>query len=93
MWGGKEVDEVNKSPDFDRFSPAYTSIIFAVLLYLITIRKDMRIVMKIVSVGVLFVVILVFSIVGVGIYSLTNTEYKITSEKTETDYDSDVRNL
>lgn len=49
--------------------------------------------MKIVSVGVLFVVILVLSIVAVGIYSLTNTEYKITSEKTETNYDTDVRNL
>jgi len=48
-----------------------------VLLFTISLKKDLKIFIKINSFGVIFTLLIIFFILGAGISSLINTDFKI----------------
>ncbi len=58
-----------------------------------TSRKNLSIFIRIVSFGSIFVAILMLSIIGVGIYGCTNTDYIVWTEKHEQIWESHTRGL
>ena len=60
---------------FDGFSYSWTCIIIAILVFIITARKDLTIFIKINTFGVLFTMIIITFIIGVGFYGIFHGGY------------------
>lgn len=74
---------------FTDFSPAYVTLMIFAIEVVITMRKDLTVFIKVASFGSIFIISLILFIIGVGIYSLTNTTYKILDTHTiDNVYDS-----
>ena len=76
MAGGPKR-EIKHNIDFSEFSYSYTCIIIFVIVFLMTVPRDTSIYNKINSFGVIFIMIIITFTVGVGIFSMTNTDYTI----------------
>ena len=85
--------KLDYTPAFDRFSPAYSSIIMFVLESLITSRRDLGFFIKIVSFGAIFITSLMVFIICFGIYALATTDYEVSSLPVVDDYSSNIRHL
>lgn len=70
---GQDKDATDLNMDFGEFSYSYTVLIVFALLFLITAKRDLAIFVKINTFGVLFTIINICFIVGVGIYSLADS--------------------
>mmetsp|Transcript_5400 Transcript_5400/g.9077 ORF Transcript_5400/g.9077 Transcript_5400/m.9077 type:complete len:256 (-) Transcript_5400:765-1532(-) len=63
--------------DFNHFSASYIALAMYVILVSVSMRKDLSIFIKLSSVGVVCVITLILFVICIGIYSLTNSHYKI----------------
>ena len=78
VWiSGKSEDSVDykTEPSWSWFSSNYTAIIMFGILTFITSMKNIKLFMKISSIGVVFVIMLMVFIMYTGIKSMTNTEF------------------
>ena len=66
---------ISHETDWSQFSYSYTCILVFVITFVMVAPKDVSIYNKINSFGVLFICIIIFFTIGVGIYSLMNTYY------------------
>lgn len=72
---GGEARPITHDTDWSQFSYSYTCIIIFVIAFAMTAPKDTSIYNKINSFGVVFIAIIIVFTCGVGIFSLTNTNY------------------
>lgn len=79
-WHGPRADEVS----FSSFSSSYCAIIMFFVLQILFLKKDLSSILHIVSVGALFIFAIIVMMIGIGIHSMTNTEYIITNDITKT---------
>lgn len=70
---GLEHTQIDVEPTFDRFSSAHVAIVLAVLLFVITARKEIAIFIRLASLGTYAIIALVSFIMGYGIYGLSTT--------------------
>lgn len=70
-----EADEISLDPNFKEFSYSYTCLMVAIILYIVTLKKDLSIFIRINSYGVLFTLTIISFVIGVGVYSLINTNF------------------
>ena len=82
---GKDYETVSLKPDWSEFSYTWTCVIILVITFLMTAPREVKIYNKINSFGVVFIVIIIIFQLGVGIYSITNTDY-IYSKSEYEDY-------
>lgn len=87
--------EYKLTPDWGWFSSNYTALIMFFILTVITSMKNIKLFMKISSIGVIFVIMLMVFIMYTGILSLTNTNFSIGTmeESDNSNWDSDQRTL
>lgn len=64
--------------DFSEFSYSWTCFIVMGIVFLLTLKKNLGIFVKLNTYGVIAVCVVIIFICGVGIYSLTNTKYVFT---------------
>lgn len=76
---GTHLDPSSLSVSLKDFSLFYCGIILSAILFPLTIMKNMSKLVKINSTGVYFVTILLLFEIGMGIYSLVKTSFKIGS--------------
>jgi len=67
--------KLDLKPDWSQFSYSYTCLIIFVILFVLTMRKDISLFIKINSYGVIFITIIVVFILGMGFYGFSNTVY------------------
>lgn len=89
---GKHIDPVT-SPKFDSFSLAYMALIVFTVEFVITLKKDLSIFIKLMSFGSIFIISLVVFIIGFGFYALGTTHFEIVEPSVHNTYprDSDIR--
>jgi hypothetical protein len=78
---------LDTSVDFSQFSYSYTCVIVMAILLLLTAIRNLSVFVKISTFGVIFIFMIIAFIIGIGIYSFTNTNYVFT-EPPVTDHDS-----
>ena len=98
VWiSGKPEDDVTykKDPSWEWFSSDYTAIIMFGILTFITSMKNIKLFMKISSIGVVFVIMLMVFIIYTGVNSMTNTTFSLGTmeESNATDWDGNERTL
>ena len=79
--GGASPRPITHDTDWSQFSYTYTCIIIFVVVFAMVTPKNTSIYNKINSFGVIFICLIIIFTVGVGIYSLTNTEYTFDKAK------------
>ena len=67
--------QITFTPDWNEFSYSWTCVIILVITLIMTSRRDLKIFIKMNSYGVVFVCCTLLSILCIGFYSLSNTEY------------------
>lgn len=72
---GGESQKITHDTDWTQFSYSYTCIIIFIVAFCMVAPKNTSIYNKINSFGVVFICIIIVFTIGVGIYSLTNTDY------------------
>ena len=72
---GLEIDAKDLTPEFSRFSFIYLGIFLALILFPLTIKKDLSFLIKLSSFGVYFVSILILYMIYTGIKSIFNTDF------------------
>jgi len=72
---GLEIDGLDLTPDFNRFSIVYLGIILCIILFPLTIKKDIGFLVKLSSYGIYFISILIIFVIITGITSLINTGF------------------
>ena len=65
--------------DFTKFSYSWTCIVIFFLVFIITARKDLSIFIKINTFGVIFTMIIITFIIGVGSYGIYYGDYTYTA--------------
>lgn len=80
---GGESRKITHDIDFKNFSYTYTCFIIFAIVFAMTAPRDVSIYNKINSFGVLFIAIIIIFTSGVGIYSMTNTDYTTDADKYE----------
>ena len=88
---GLDIDAKDLTPEFSRFSFIYLGIVLALILFPLTIKKDLSFLIKLSSFGVYFVSILILYMIYTGISSIINTEFHFDYIKNKNG--SDVRYL
>ena len=73
----KDLPVINDHPRFDNFSQDYCAIFIYLMLVFICMKRDLSIFINLMQYGSYFVILLMAFMVGMGIYSLTNTKYEI----------------
>jgi hypothetical protein len=68
-------DPTATKPDWREFSYTWTCVIIFALNFMITAYRNIQIFVKINSFGVIFIMIILVSIIGIGIYGLATTQY------------------
>jgi thiol:disulfide interchange protein len=69
--------QLDLSPNFSKFSYSYTCMLAAVMLFIATLKKDLSIFIRINSFGVIFSLAIIFFVIAMGIYSMSNTNYLV----------------
>lgn len=81
-------DPTATKPDWSEFSYTWTCVIIFALNFMITAYRNIQIFVKINSFGVIFIMIILVSIIGIGIYGLATTQYTYSKEVFQ-EYESD----
>lgn len=68
---------MDKSIDFHEFNYSWTCFIILGVLLILTAKKDLGVFVKINTIGVIFVIIVILFVLGVGFYSFSNTHFYI----------------
>ena len=81
----------DKSMIFSNFSYTYTVFIVFTMLWVVALKKDLSVFVRLNTLGVLFTMIIICFIVGIGIVSLTDTKvhYEIVSSGAQTSKNDD----
>ena len=89
---GTHIDPVT-SAKFDTFSLAYMALIVFAVEYVITLKKDLTIFIKLMTFGSIFIISLILFIIGFGFYALATTDFEIVGPSGVHTYpeNSDVR--
>ena len=66
---------IDMAPDWSEFSYSWTCVIIFVLNFAVVAIRNLKIFVKINSFGVIFIMIVVLVICGIGCYSLGDTDY------------------
>ena len=82
---GLEVDAKDLTPEFSRFSFIYLGIILALILFPLTVKKDLSFLIRLSSFGVYFVSILILYMIYIGISSIINTDFHFDYIKNKED--------
>jgi hypothetical protein len=69
--------EISLDFDLSGFSYTYTCMLVFIGLFLISLKKDLKIFIKINTFGALFIILIVLFIIVVGVYGLATTKYEI----------------
>ena len=77
--------ELDLKVDWSEFSYSWTCVIIFATVYIMGIPKDVSIYAKINSFGVVFIGIIILFMLGLGFYSMTNTDFTY-SESAYNDY-------
>ncbi|CDW86646.1 UNKNOWN [Stylonychia lemnae] len=64
-------------PDFSKFSYSYTCLAIFALLFIVSLKKDLKIFIKINSFGVIFTIIIILFLIGVGVSALQDTNFEV----------------
>ena len=72
---GFEIDGLDINPRFNRFSIVYLGMILCLILFPLTIKKDVGFLVKLSSYGIYFISILIIFVIGTGFASLINTHF------------------
>lgn len=75
--GRKKGDEIKYTTNivFDQFNYSWTCIVVFVGVFLVTMRKDLAIFIKLNFLGAWMIFVVIIFILGFGIYGFTNTKY------------------
>jgi hypothetical protein len=76
IWGGDR--QISLAPDFGQFSYSYTVLIVALVMFILTAKKDLSVFVKISKFGVIFAIINSLFVIGVGIYALNDSKVKFS---------------
>ena len=71
-----EERKLDTDLDFSQFSYSYTCLIVFAILFTVTAKRDLGIFVKINAFGVIFTMIIITFIIGVGIYGVSTQSYK-----------------
>ena len=74
--GEDRQDISNKDIDFSEFSYSWTCLIIFVILFLLTMKKDLTIFIKINTFGVIFTMIIITFIISVGLFGIYHGGYE-----------------
>lgn len=69
---------LNTNVDFGEFSYSWTCIIVMIIMMGMTSIRNLRVFVTINTYGVIFIFMILAFIIGVGIYSFTNTSFTFT---------------
>ena len=69
------------------------SLFFFFIAFFITLKKDLTLIIKVTSYGSILILILAISITGIGIYSMSTTQYEFVSPTTDPNYGPGPRYL
>jgi len=81
-WTTKTHLEVVTKPDFSVFSLGYMALTVFVIEFVITLKKDLTIFIKLMSFGSFFIIALIVFIIGFGFYALGTTHFDIVGSST-----------
>jgi hypothetical protein len=90
-WIGKEPFTPITEADFSHFSLAYMALIVFTVEFVITLKKDLTIFIKLMSFGSIFIISLILFIIGFGFYAVANTDFQIVGASTPNTYKDDTR--
>lgn len=90
-WIGKVELEIITDANFKQFSLSYMALIVFAVEFTITLKKDLTIFIKLMSVGSIFIISLILFIVGFGFYAVANTDFKIVGASVPNTFDGDTR--
>jgi hypothetical protein len=76
--GGEIKEYISTAVDFSKFSLTYTCLLMFLVLYPIVNKKDLTFFTKMSAYGVIFIVSQILFVVGIAIYSMTNTPYNLS---------------
>ena len=65
-----EQNTMNINPSFDEFSYSYTCLLLVIVLFILGMKKDVSVFLKLSSYGVIFTFIIILFIIYTGITSL-----------------------
>jgi len=72
----KHLDPI-LTADFGNFSLAYMALVVFAIEFVITLKKDLSIFIKLMSFGSIFIISLILFIIGFGFYALATTHFDI----------------
>lgn len=90
-WMGKVELEIITDANFKQFSLSYMALIVFAVEFTITLKKDLTIFIKLMSVGSIFIISLILFIVGFGFYAVANTNFEIVGASVPNTFDGDTR--
>jgi len=90
-WIGKTETKPITDADFSHFSLSYMALIVFGIEFVITLKKDLSIFIRLMSFGSIFIISLIFFIIGFGFYSIHNTKFEIVGPSTPNTYVDDTR--
>ena len=90
-WIGKVELEIITDANFKQFSLSYMALIVFAVEFTITLKKDLTIFIKLMSVGSIFIISLILFIVGFGFYAVANTNFEIVGASVPNTFDGDTR--
>ena len=90
-WIGKEEMKPITNADFSHFSLSYMALIVFVVEFVITLKKDLSIFIKLMSFGSVFIISLILFIIGFGFYAIGNTKFEMVGPSTPNTYIGDTR--
>lgn len=74
---GLDLDSEDLTPDFTRFSSIYLGIVLCFILFPLSIKKDIGLLVFISSFGCYFISVLIGYVLYTGVYSIVTTEFKL----------------
>lgn len=80
-WSTGQADiDIDTGVNFHAWSSTYASVIVFFMLQIILLKRDMSSIMRIVSFGGFFIIVIMGLIIGIGIKSLIDTKFIFTSD-------------
>ena len=73
---GVELQLNTEAAQFNTFSQTYVAIILFFILLCICLKRDLTIFMKMTSYGAIAIISILVFIIGVGFFSISNTNYR-----------------
>lgn len=69
---------ISLAPDFSQFSYSWVCVIYFVIIVPIIFKKDLGFFIRMSTYGVFCIFVQIFFVLGIAIYSFTNTTYEVT---------------